>query len=98
MVGRVIQVQGFLATDHLADQALTEIQANLPDNVRVIAVGSHHDILAGVIIDQIYRADIDRHRLLDARDNHFQCAGQVRGAVYFLDNPSQGVEQNSDSG
>ena len=61
----VFQVQGFFARTDQADQAFVGRHADLADGALVEAVGGHQHEALGLGVEQVDRADLAAHGLLD---------------------------------
>ncbi|MCY1423940.1 hypothetical protein D9M71_396680 [compost metagenome] len=92
VVGGVLEVQRLLAGTHQADEAFVGCHADLADGALVQALGGHEHEAVGLRVQQVDRADLAAHGLLDPLHDDRQRRLQVLGGVHFLDDLAQRVE------
>ncbi|MNH04142.1 hypothetical protein D3C79_634230 [compost metagenome] len=97
VVGGVFQVQRLFPGTDQADQAFVGGHADLADGALVQAFGGHQHEAVGFRVEQVDRADLAAHGLLDTQDNDPQRRLEIFGGVYFLDDLAQRIEHGSGS-
>ncbi|KPB88226.1 Unknown protein sequence [Pseudomonas syringae pv. maculicola] len=93
----VFEIQRFFARTDQADQAFIRRHADFADGALVEAFGSHQDKAVDLGIEQVDRADLAAHGLLDAQHNNAQRRLEILGGVNFLDDLAQRIEHGSGS-
>ncbi|MDT4819800.1 hypothetical protein FQZ97_529260 [compost metagenome] len=92
VIGGVLEVQRLFAGAHQAHQAFVGGHADLADGALVQALGGHEHETVGLRVQQVDRADLAAHGLLDPLHDDRQRRLQVLGGVHFLDDLAQRVE------
>ncbi len=93
----VFEIQRFFARTDQTDQAFIRCHADFADGALVEALGSHQDKAVDLGIEQVDRADLAAHGLLDAQHNNAQRRLEILGGVNFLDDLAQRIEHGSGS-
>lgn len=92
VIGGVLEVQRLLAGTYQADEAFVGCHADLADGALVQALGGHEHEAVGFRVQQVDRADLAAHGLLDPLHDDRQRRLQILGGVHFLDDLAQRVE------
>ena len=92
VIGGVVEVDEFGTLRHQTHQPFIEIQAHITHGFWQQTITGHQHQLAGMVIDQIDRADIHRQRGLDPLDDDRQGLIQIAGCVHLLGDTTQDIE------
>ncbi|MNQ77837.1 hypothetical protein D3C85_927280 [compost metagenome] len=93
--GGVLQIERLLAGADQADQTLVGRHADLADGALVQAVGGHQDEAVALRVEQVDRADLAAHGLLDPLHDDAQGRLEILGSINFLDDLAQRIEHGS---
>ncbi|MNZ45058.1 hypothetical protein D3C78_626990 [compost metagenome] len=97
VISGVFQVQRLFPGTDQTNQAFVGGHADLADGSLVEAFGGHQHEAVGFRVEQVDRADLAAHGLLDAQDNDPQRRLEIFGGVHFLDDLAQRIEHGSGS-
>ncbi|GBH20923.1 UDP-N-acetylmuramyl pentapeptide synthase [Pseudomonas syringae pv. actinidiae] len=93
----VFEVQRFFARTDQTNKAFVRRHADFADGTLVEAFGGHQHKTVHFGIEQVDRADLAAHGLLDAQHNNAQRRLEILGGVNFLDDLAQRIEHGSGS-
>ncbi len=97
VIGGVFEVQRFFARTDQTDEAFVRRHAYFTDGALVETFGGHQHETVHFGIEQVDRADLAAHGLLDAQHNNAQRRLEILGGVNFLDDLAQRIEHGSGS-
>jgi len=88
----VVEVHGFGALRHQADQAFLRRQADTPYRCRIQTLACHQHITADAAIKQVNRADAGYQRFLHAAHENIQRSAEIARAVHLGHDAVQGFQ------
>ncbi|KAF1067774.1 MAG: hypothetical protein GAK45_01571 [Pseudomonas citronellolis] len=92
VLGGVLQVQRLFPGTDQADQAFVRRHAHLADGALVQTLGGHQHEAVALRVEQVHRAHLGAHGLLDPLHDDAQRRLEILGGVHFLDDLTQRVE------
>ncbi len=96
--GRIVEIEGLCPFTDQSYQPPEHGQAHLAHGLGAKAVGGHQNVLAGVEIGQVDRADIGPYRALDATDDGLEGIVEIPRRADLLDDAAQRIENAGLSG